>query len=127
MPEEEDWVNLSKRGGKGGVFQGLAGLLRGIYILFIIGFRIGPPKMHRRFLIRLPKIRRRFCISPPKMHRRFRIGPHQVSLNLLLPEFNRWGILLTIAIMNEKQQNHIFGIECISKLDVMYFDPLFKV
>ena len=26
----EDWVNLSKRGGKDGVFRGLAGLLRGI-------------------------------------------------------------------------------------------------
>ena len=25
-----DWVNLSKRGGMDGVFQGLAGLLRGI-------------------------------------------------------------------------------------------------
>ena len=80
-----EWVNLSKRGGKDGVFQGLAGLLRGIsrgrspreiprsspasprktlsfltlfsqiYILFLIGFRMGPPKMHRRFRIGLPK------------------------------------------------------------------------
>ena len=48
-----------------------------IYILFLIGFRIGPPKMHRRFRIGLPKI-----------HRRFRIGPPQVTLNLLLPEFH---------------------------------------
>ena len=26
----QEWVNLSKRGGKDGVFQGLAGLLQGI-------------------------------------------------------------------------------------------------
>ena len=73
---EKEWVNLSKRGGKGEVFQGLAGLLRGIsrgqslmetegnpvlpdsftqiYILFLIDFRIGPPKMHRRFRNGLP-------------------------------------------------------------------------
>ena len=36
-----------------------------IYILFLIGFRIGPPKMHRRFRIGLPKILRRFRIGPP--------------------------------------------------------------
>ena len=29
-----------------------------IYIIFLIGFRIGPPKMHRRFRIGLPKIHR---------------------------------------------------------------------
>ena len=58
-----------------------------IYILFLIGFRIGPPKMHRRFRIGLPKIHRRFRIGPRKIHRRFRIGPPQVTLNLLLPEF----------------------------------------
>ena len=62
------WVNLSKRGGKNGVFQGLLGLgklgnpleqpcqpsknpvvpdsFTQIYILFLISFRIGPPKMH---------------------------------------------------------------------------------
>ena len=95
--------NLSKRGGKDGLFQGLAGLLRGIsrgreqpcqpeenpvlpdsftqiYILFLIGFRIGPPKIHRGFRIVLPKL-----------HRQFRIGPPQVTLNLLLPQFHsRW-------------------------------------
>ena len=70
------WINLSKRGGKDRVFQGLAGLLWGIpeelncqakensvlpdsfiriYILFWIGFCIGPPKIHRRFGIGLPK------------------------------------------------------------------------
>ena len=59
-----------------------------IYILFIIGFRIGPPKMHRRFRIGLSKILRRFHIGPPKIHRRFRIGPPQVTLNLLLAEFH---------------------------------------
>ena len=113
----EYWVNLSKRGGKDRVFRGLAGLLRGIsrgrspreiprsslpargklhpyrlfthiYILFLIGFRIGPSKMHRHFRIGLPKIHILFRIGPPKTHKRFRIGPPQVTLNLLLPEFH---------------------------------------
>ena len=112
-----EWVNLSKRGWKDGVFRGLVGLLRGIsranpegnpeeqpgqpeenpvlpdsftqiYILFLIGFRIGPPKMPRRFRIGPPKMQSRFPIGLPKIHRRFRIGPPQVTLNLLLPEFN---------------------------------------
>ena len=61
-----------------------------IYILFSIGFRIGPPKMHRRFRIGLPKILRRFRIGTPKIHRRFRISPRQVALNLLPPEFHSW-------------------------------------
>ena len=39
-----------------------------------------------------------------ELKKRFRIGPHQVSLNSCPPEFNRRGILLTIAIMKEKQQ-----------------------
>ena len=92
-----------------------------IYILFIIGFCIGPPKMHRWFRIGPSKIHRRFCIGPPKNHRRFPIGPPkihkrfgigppQVSLNLLPPEFHRQGILLTIGIMKEKQQKNIFEI-----------------
>ena len=37
-----------------------------IYIIFLIGFRIDPPKMHRRFRIGLPKILRWFCIGPPE-------------------------------------------------------------
>ena len=128
----QDFRVLSKRGGKVGVFQGLAGLLRGIswgtaalpaeenpvladsftqsYILFIIGFRIDPPKMHREFRIGLHKIHGWFRIGPPKIHRRFRIGPPQVSLNLLPPEFHRRGIMLTIANMTEKQQNNLFEI-----------------
>ena len=62
-----------------------------IYILFLIGFRIGPPKMHWRFRIGLPKIHRRFRIGPPKIHRLFRIGPPQVTLNLIMLEFHsRW-------------------------------------
>ena len=63
-----------------------------------------------QFRIDLPKIHKRFRIGPPKMHRRFWIGPPQVSLNLLPTEFNRRGILLTIAIMKEKQQNNLFEI-----------------
>ena len=59
-----------------------------IYILFLIGFRIGPPKMHGQFRIGLPKILRRFRIGPSKIHGWFRIGPPQVSLNLLLQEFH---------------------------------------
>ena len=70
-----------------------------IYIQFLIGFRIGPPKIHKRIRIGLPKIHRRFRIGPPKMHRQFRIGPLQVSLNLLPPEFHGRGILLTSAII----------------------------
>ena len=49
-----------------------------IYILLIIGFSIGPPKMHRQFLIGLPKIHGLFCFGPPKIHRRIGIGPPQV-------------------------------------------------
>ena len=37
-----------------------------IYILFLIGFRFCPPKMHRRFRFGLPKIHRRFRMGPPK-------------------------------------------------------------
>jgi hypothetical protein len=59
-----------------------------IDILILIGFRIGPPKIHKLFRIGLPKIHRRFRIGPPKIHRLFRIGLPQVTLNLLLPEFH---------------------------------------
>ena len=59
-----------------------------IGILFPIGFRIGPPKMHRPFRIGLQKILRRFRTGPPNIHRRFRIVPPQVTLNLLPPEFH---------------------------------------
>ena len=89
-----------------------------IYIILLIGFCIGPPKMHRWFRIGPSKIHRLFCIGPPKNHRwfpigppqihkRLGIGPPQVSLNLLPPEFNRQGILFTIGIMKEKQQKNI--------------------
>ena len=37
-----------------------------INILFLIGCRIGPHKMQRRFRIGLPKIHRRFCVGPPE-------------------------------------------------------------
>ena len=63
-------------------------------------FRIGLPKMHRLFRI-----------GPPKMHRRFHISPPQGSLNLLQPELHRRGIMMTIAILKEKQQNNLFEIE----------------
>ena len=43
-----------------------------IYIQFLIGFRIGPPKMHRLFRI-----------GRPKTYRRFRIGPTESVLALL--------------------------------------------
>ena len=93
-----------------------------IFILFLIGFRIGPPKLHVRYRIGLPKMHRqfrigpskmhrRFRIGPAKMHRRFRIGPPLVSLNLLPPELHRQGIMLTNAIVKEKQQNNLFEIE----------------
>ena len=56
-----------------------------IYILFLIGFRIGPPNMHRRFCIGLPKMHGRFRIGLPKNNRRFRIGPTESVLALLNP------------------------------------------
>ena len=121
------WVYVSKRGGKDGVFLGLAGLPRGssrgrslreILRSSPASLRKTPsvlalPKIHRRFRIGPPqvslnllppKMYRQFRIGPPKMHRRFRIGPPQVSLNLLPPKFHRRGILLTIANMTEKEE-----------------------
>ena len=80
------------------------------YIIFLICFHIGPPKMHWRFRIVLPKIHRLFPIYLPKMHRQFRIDPPHVFLQLFWAEFHKLGILLTIAIMNEKQQNNLFEI-----------------
>ena len=64
--------------------------------------------MHGRFRIGLPKMHGRFRIGLPKVHGRFRIVPPQVSLNLLPLEFHSRGILLTIAIMKEKQQKTYF-------------------
>ena len=66
--------------------------------------------MHIRFHIGLPKVYISFHIGPPKMHIWFCIGPPQVSLNLVPPELHRRGILLTIAILKEKQQNNRFEI-----------------
>ena len=80
------------------------------YILFVGGFRTSPSKIHRRFLIGLPEIHRRFRVGPPEMDRQFRNGPPQVSLKLLPPEFNRRGIILTIAFMKEKKQNNLLEI-----------------
>ena len=77
------------------------------------GFRIGPPKMHRWFRIGLPKILRRFCIGPTKIHRWFCIGSPQVTLFFVPPEFYSQWILCTMAIMQEKQQNFLFEIECL--------------
>ena len=104
-----------------GVFRGLAGLLRGISgnpeeqpcttllqdlhsISNYFYFRIGLHKMHGRGLNGSPKMHERFRIGLPKVHERFRIVPPQVSLNLLPLIFHSKGILLTIAIMKERQQ-----------------------
>ena len=61
------------------------------------------------------------CISPPKMHRRFRIGPpkcidgfvlaHLRFSSILPQEFYSQWILLTIAIMKEKQHYNLFEIK----------------
>ena len=67
--------------------------------------------MHGRFRIGLPKMHGRFRIGLPKVHGRFRIVPPQGSLNLLPLEFHSRGILLTMAIMKEKQQKNLFQIE----------------
>ena len=74
--------------------QSFPTLLLRLYILFLIGFRIGPPQMHRRFRIGLRKIHRRFRIGPPKIHRRFRIGSPPATLNLLPSEFHSRSILV---------------------------------
>ena len=52
------------------------------------------PCQHRRLRIGLLKIHRQFRIGPAKIHKRFRIGPPQVTINLLLPEFQSQGILV---------------------------------
>ena len=62
-------------------------------IKFLIGFRIGPPKIHGPFRIGLPKMHRRFCIGPPKTHIQFRIGPPQVSLDIIPKDFYIRGIM----------------------------------
>ena len=51
-------------------------------ILFLIGFCIGPPKMHGRLRIDLPKIHRRLRIGPPKIRRRFRIDPQSSPVRI---------------------------------------------
>ena len=49
---------------------------------------------------------------PPKCYM-FLYGPTSCfSLNLLSLDFHSRGILLTIAIMQEKQPNNLFEIEC---------------
>ena len=141
------WVNLSKRGGKDGVFQGLAGLLRGIsrgrslreiprsspasprktpscptlLLRFTFYFySIGPHKKHRRFRIGLPKIHRRFRIGPPKIHRRFRIGPPQVTLNLLLPEFHsRWILVYHGYYVRKATKVPIWNRMCFLSLTIL--------
>ena len=93
------WVNLSKRGGKNGVFQGLAGLLRGISrersLREIPRSSLASPRKTRPswlFYSDLHSISNRFfdisvlaflkCmdirIGLPKMHGRFRIGLSKV-------------------------------------------------
>ena len=43
-------------------------------------------------------------------------GPTSGSLNLLPLEFYSRGILLTISIMKEEQQNNLFEIEWVAQL-----------
>ena len=81
-----------------------------IYILFPIGFRIGPPKLHRRFRNGLPKIHRQFHIGPPEIHRGsvlalLRLPSIFSCKNSTVGEF--WS---TMTIMKEKQQNFLFEI-----------------
>ena len=65
-----------------------------IYILFLIGFRIGPPKMPRRFRIGLPKMHRRFNIGPPESVLAL-LNPHWPSwICIGAPEMHRRGILM---------------------------------
>ena len=64
-----------------------------IYIIFFIGFCIGPLQLHRWFYIGLPKILRMFRIGTRKMHTRFAMGYPQVYLNLFPPELHTRGIM----------------------------------
>ena len=64
--------------------------------------RLGLPKMHGQFRIGLPKMCGRFRMDLPKWYIRFRMIPLYL---------HSWGILLTFAIMQERQQNNTFEIK----------------
>ena len=74
------------------------------------------------------------CISPPKMYRRFRIGPpkcidgfvlaHLRFSSALPQEFYSQWILLTIAIIKEKQHYNLFEIKMKSHLLLEYVNKI---
>ena len=76
--------------------------------------------MHGWFSISLPKVHGRIMDSSVWTHlfgtcksvsSHFRFTTQIEWLNLLLLDFHNWWILLTITIMQEKQQNNAFEIE----------------
>ena len=73
--------------------------------------RISLLKMHGRFRIGLPEVHGRFRIDPPKWYMVLYGPTSGFPLNLLPLEFHSRGILLTIAIMHEKQRNNLFEIQ----------------
>ena len=73
-------------------------------------FRIGLPKMHGRNRIGLPEVHWRFCKDPPKWYMVLYGTTSNVPLNILPLDFHSLGILLTIVIMQEKQQNTLFEV-----------------
>ena len=76
-------------------------------------FRISLPKMHGRFRIDLPKMHGRFHIGLPKVHGWFRMVPPQVSKSICSHQISTVGEFQgTMTLMQEKQQNHLFEMEC---------------
>ena len=66
-----------------------------------------PSKMNGRFCIGLPKMHARFCNGLPKVPGRFCIVPPQVSNSICSHQISTvWEFWCTMAIMQEKQQNH---------------------
>ena len=90
-----------------------------IYILFLIVFRIGPPKMHRRFRICLPKMHiipywpSWIRIDPPESVLAL-LNPYWPSLiRIGPPEMHRLGLLMYPVYYVRKALKILFEIECI--------------
>ena len=67
-------------------------------------FHIGLPKMHGQFRIGHPEVNGRFRMDPPKWYMVLYGPTSGFPLNLLPLDFHSQRILLTIAIMQGKQQ-----------------------
>jgi hypothetical protein len=97
-----DWVNPSKRGGMDGVFRGLAGLLRGIFQgQSTDGSILAFLKSTDGYVLALLKSTDGSVLALLRLPSVFSCQ------NSTVGEF--W---CTMAIMQEKQQNFLFEIEC---------------